>query len=102
MPDPRIFPVESENKGFMVAMALSTLVLAANPNRVGLDLTNISAPAEAIYLGFGQAAVNATGKALTTYGSTYHMGTENLFLGAIYAVSVGGVAFLTYSEEAKP
>jgi len=102
MPDPRIFPIDTEDSSFAVAGALSTLVLATNPDRVGLDLINTAQPAEAIWLGLGHAATVGMGKTLTTYGSTYHMGTENLFLGAIYAVSISGLAFLAISEEAKP
>ena len=74
--------------------------MAANLTRVGLDLTNVSVPSAQISLGFGNVAVNSSGKVLTVYGSTYHMGTENLFLGAITAICDdpdGGL--LAYSEE---
>ncbi len=99
MVDPLIWPWETENAPATVVGAASTLVLAANPNRTGLDLVNLSDPAEAISLRFGGAAVAGQGKVLTVYGSTYHMGTDNLFLGEIYAICASGGMQLAVSEE---
>lgn len=100
--DPLIWPWETENAGAVTVDNVSTVVLAANPNRVGLDLTNLSAPSEAISLGFGDAAVAGEGKVLTAYGSTYHMGTDNLYLGDIYAICPSGGMELAVSEETNP
>ncbi len=102
MPDPRIFPWDSENAGVAVVPAASAVVIAANGHRTGLDLVNRSNPSEAISLGFGADAVNGEGKVLTVYGSTYHMGTYNLFLGDIYAICPSGDMNMAYSEELKP
>ncbi len=99
MVDPLIWPWETENANAVAVAAASTLVLAANPNRTGLDLVNLSAPSEAISLGFGNAAVAGQGKVLTVYGSDYHMGTDNLFLGEIYAICASGGMQLAVSEE---
>lgn len=98
MPDPRIFTVESKAATAVVVGAASTLILAANPHRVTVDLTNLSAPAEAMSLGFGEAAVNGAGAVMTVYGSTYHMGTGNLYLGAIYAICPSGGMPMGVSE----
>ena len=100
MPDPRIFPVERENFDQVIVGAGAVVVLAANEARVGLDLTNVSTPSAAISLGFGNVPIANSGKVLTVYGSTYHMGTENLFLGAITAICPDG-GLLAYSEEVK-
>ena len=101
MPDPRIHPWEVDTAAAVLVGAASTLVLAANGHRTGVDLTNLSDPAEAFSLGFGNAAVAGSGKVLTAYGSTYHMGTENLFLGAIYAICASGDMLLAVSEETR-
>ena len=103
MPDPRIYPVVVENTGAVSVTNASTLVLAANGRRTGLDLTNLTDPSEAISLRYGDAAVNGEGKVMTAYGSTHHIGTNNLWTGAIYAICVTGaeqeVYNLAYSEE---
>ena len=101
MPNPTVFPVDDVNDTVVVVGAGSTLVLAANGNRVGLDLGNLSDPSELISLGLGHAAVLGSGKPLTAYGSTYHMGTNNLFLGAIYAICASGDMNLAISEEVE-
>ena len=44
MPDPRIYPVVVENTGAVSVTNVSTLVLAANGRRTGLDLTNLTDP----------------------------------------------------------
>jgi len=100
MPDPRIFPVDRENPAQVIIGGVAVVVLPATPARVGLDLTNVSDPSAAISLGFGNIAIANSGKVLTVYGSTYHMGTENLFLGAITAICPDG-GLLAYSEEVK-
>ncbi len=99
MPDPRLFPIGSEAPTAIVAPLASGIILAANADREGVDIVNLSDPREAISLGLGVAAVLGSGKTLTTYGSTYHMGTSNLFKGDIYAISASGVAALSISEE---
>ena len=103
MPDPRIYPVVVENTGAVSVTNASTLVLAANGRRTGLDLTNLTDPSEAISLRYGDAAVNGEGKVMTAYGSTHHIGTNNLWTGAIYAICVTGAEQeennLAYSEE---
>jgi len=98
MPDPRIFTVEKKAATAVDVGLVSTLILEANPNRVTVDLVNLSDPAEAMSLGFGEAAVNGSGDVMTTYGSTYHMGTGNLYLGAIYAICPSGGMFMSVSE----
>ncbi len=101
MVDPLIWPWETENASTVTVGAASTVVLAANTNREGLDLVNLSDPSEAISLGFGNAAVAGEGKVLTVYGSTYHMGTANKYQGAINAICASGGMQLAVSEETK-
>ena len=101
MPDPRIHPIDAENATVESVGAVSTLVLAANGNRTGGDFTNLTDPSEAISLGLGNDAVLGAGKVLTAYGSTYHMGTANLFLGDIYAICASGQMNLAISEEVE-
>ena len=101
MPDPRIHPIDSETPTAIVAPAASDIILAANAHRVGADIINYSNPSEAISLGLGVDAVLGAGKTLTARGGSYHIGTENLFLGAIYAISTSGVAALSISEELR-
>ena len=99
MPDKRIFPINSEIPTATVAPALSGVVLAANERREGADIVNLSNPSEPVSLALGVAAVLGSGKTLTTYGSSYHMGTSNLFKGNIYGISASGTAALSVSEE---
>ncbi len=101
MPDPRIHPIDSETPTAVVAPAASAIVLADNPHRVGVDIVNFSDPSEPVSLGFGVDAVLGTGKTLTAYGGSYHMGTDNLYLGDIYAISASGNANLSISEELR-
>ncbi|GAG02203.1 unnamed protein product [marine sediment metagenome] len=102
MPDPRIWPVPSANDGGVIVGAASAIVLAANPNRVDAEFTNYSDPSEAICLARGNAAVMGQGIILTVYGGTYRIGTNNLFLGDIYAICESGDAILAISEGVKP
>ncbi|GAH03281.1 unnamed protein product [marine sediment metagenome] len=99
MPDPRKHPIEREIPTAAIAQALSNVVLAANPVRLGADITNVSDPSETISLALGQAAVLGAGKTLTARGSVYHMGTDNLYSGDIYGISASGTAALSVSEE---
>ena len=101
MPDPRIWPMESEIPSAAVAPAVSGIVLAANTQREGADIVNISDPSEPVSLALGVDAVLGFGKTLTAYGSSYHMGTNNLFKGDIYGISASGTAVLSVSEESK-
>ena len=101
MADPLIWPWEEENAAAVTVGNISTAVLVATPNRAGLDLVNLSDPSEAISLGFGNAAVAGEGKVLTVYGSTYHMGTDNMYRGAINAICASGGMQLAVSEETK-
>ncbi len=99
MPDPRIHPINGEIPTAAVAEVVSNIILAANVERLGADIVNVSNPSEMISLGLGQVAVLGTGKTLTAYGSVYHMGTDNLYTGDIYGISASGTAALSVSEE---
>jgi len=100
MPDPRIWPIPSVNDTFATVGAVSTLVLADNVNRVDADFINDSS--QTIYLARGNAAVIGSGERLNANGGSYHIGTDNLFLGDIYAICADGQANLSISEGYKP
>ena len=102
MPDPRIYPINSANDTFAAVGIASAIALAANTNRVDTDLTNTSD--NWIYLGRGNEAVVGSGIALSPNGGSYHIGTNNLFLGDIYAISDAdqGESNLAISEGNRP
>ena len=85
MPDPRIWPIENVTDTFVFVGVASTLVLAVNQNRADTDFTNDGDAI--IYLARGNAAVVGSGIRLNPNGGTYHIGTNNLFHGAIYGIS---------------
>jgi len=99
MPDPRIFPVPNANNGAVMVGLVSTLVLAANPNRVDADLVNDGD--NIIYLARGEAAVMNSGIRLNPNGGSYHIGTNNLWEGTIYGIS-DNETNLVYSEGYNP
>lgn len=98
MPDPRIWPIEDAAGTAIVAPAVSGEVLAANQHRADAEITNVSDPSEAISLSRGGVAVLNAGITLTARGSSYRIGTTNLFLGAISAISASGTAALSISQ----
>ena len=98
MPDPRIFPIDSAIPTAAMASAISGPVLAANDRRVDAEIINVSDPSEAISLSRGGVAVLGAGITLTAKGSSYRIGTNNLFLGVINAISDSGDAALSISE----
>jgi len=96
MPDPRIHPITAVDDTFVTVLAVSTLVRAVNTSRAELDLVNDSD--ESIYLSRGAAAVLNSGMRLNANGGAYHMGPENIYYGAFYAICAGGDANLCVSE----
>jgi len=103
MPDPRIWPIPHATDTFAAVAGVSTLVLAANPNRVDAEFVNDGN--EVIYLARGNAAVVGSGIRLSPNGGSYPIGTSNLFLGAIYGISVNDeqdTTNLTVSEGYMP
>ena len=86
MPDPRIWPIESSGETGVAVFGISTQVLAANPNRADADFVNDGNAV--IYLARGNVAVVGRGQRLNPNGGNYHIGTNNLFLGVINAISV--------------
>ena len=103
MPDPRIWPIPSVTDTYATVLGVSTLVLAANVNRVGADFVNDSV--DVIYLARGNDAVVGSGIRLNANGGSYSIGTDNLFEGAVYGISDGGEqneSNLTVSEGYMP
>ena len=83
MPDPTIFPIASVNDYAAAVGGVSAIVVAANPNRTDLEITNDLDTV--VYLSRSDPAVLGEGIKLIQNGS-YTMDTQNLFLGAFYAI----------------
>jgi len=100
MADPRIWPIPSVTDTFATVGAVTTLVLAANPNRVGAEFVNDST--QVMYLARGNDAVVGSGIRLNANGGSYSIGTDNLWEGAVNAICADGQANMTVSEGYKP
>ena len=85
MPDPRIFPIPSAYTDHVTVLAVSTLVRAANPHRVSLNLVNDGD--SVIYLSLGNAAIVGDGMRINPRGGSYHIGQSNLWLGNVYGIT---------------
>ena len=92
--------IDNKTEDVFVLVGLgSTLVLAANPNRVDAELVNDGD--DTIYLARGDAAVVGSGIRLNPNGGSYSIGTVNLFEGEVYGISENETN-LTVSEGVKP
>lgn len=100
MPDPRIWPIPASNDTFATVGAATTEIRPATPRRVDCDFVNDSD--QVMYLARGNDAVIGSGIRLNPNGGSYHIGTNNLFLGAINAICADGQANITISEGYKP
>ena len=101
MPDPRIWPIPSAYNDHVTVLAVSTLVRAANPNRVSLDLINDGD--SVIYLSWGEGAVIGDGKRINARGGSDHIGQSNLWLGSVYGITGDGeMCNMTICEGYKP
>lgn len=96
MPEPLSWPVEAVRDTAVLVQAASTPVLAANPRRADAVFVNDSN--QPIFLARGNAAVLNAGIRLNANGGSYEINRNNLFLGAINAIAVGGDKNLTVSE----
>ena len=96
MPEPLSWPIEAVNDTSVAVQVVSTLVLAANPRRADAVFVNDSN--RDIFLARGNAAVLNQGIRLNSAGGSYEINRTNLFLGAIYAIALGGDKNLTVSE----
>jgi len=83
MPDPRIHPIVRTNDFAAGVGGVSAIVVAANPQRVDIEITNDLATV--VYLSRSDPAAVGEGIKLIQNGS-YFMDTQNLFLGAFYAI----------------
>ena len=99
MPDPRIWPIENSIETEAVVGPGSALVLAANEARADADITNDGD--NIVYLARGHAAVMGRGQRLNPNGGTYHIGTNNLFLGDVYGIAIDETS-LAVSEGSRP
>ncbi len=99
MPDPKIWPIPSVSDVNVAVGLVTTEILAANQNRVDCDITNYGA--YPIYLARGNDAVVGEGLPLMPRGGSYHIGVNNLFLGAINAIAENAT-FVSISEGNKP
>ena len=100
MPDPRIHDVERTIPRTATAPNPSGSILAANQHRGDVEIVNISdKPVEPIFLSRGGIALIGFGIALTTYGSSYRIGTNNMFYGVINADTCDVSIVVTRSRE---
>jgi len=83
MPDPRIHPIERADDYSAGVADVSAQVIAANPQRADLEVTNDLATI--VYLSRSNPATVGDGIKLIQNGS-YSMDTQNLYLGAFYAI----------------
>ena len=96
MPEPLSWPIEAAEDSAMLIQAVSTQVLAANPRRADAVFVNDSN--QPIYLARGNDAVLNEGIRLNANGGSYEINRNNLFLGIINAIAVGGDKNLVWSE----
>ncbi len=96
MPEPLSWPIETVQDSATLIQPASTEVLAANPRRANAVFVNDSN--QPIYLAGGNAAVLNAGIRLNANGGSYEINRNNLFLGVINAIAVGGDKNLVWSE----
>ena len=96
MAEPLSWPIEAVEDGATLIQAVSTEVRAANPRRADAVFVNDSN--QPIYLARGNAAVLNAGIRLNANGGSYEINRNNLFLGVIIAIAVGGDKNLVWSE----
>ncbi len=97
MPDPRIFPIENADDTGVVVVDVSGLIVLANEQRADLEIVNDGD--YDIWASRGNAAVAGQGIFLVHKGGSYTMDTQNLFLGAFYAIcDVGEDSHVSISE----
>jgi len=96
MAEPLSWPIEAvQDSGTLIQVA-STEVLAENPRRADAVFVNDSN--QPIYLARGNPAVIGQGIRLNANGGSYEINRNNLFLGVINAIAVGGDKNLVWSE----
>jgi hypothetical protein len=75
----------------------SAQVLAGNGFRVYAAIVNDGA--NVVYLGLGEAAVAGEGIRLNASGGSYEINSQNLYLGAVNAITTSGTSTLTVVEK---
>ncbi len=84
MPDPRIWPVEKSEDWSQIVSGVSSIVVPANARRVDCDITNVCG--HWIYLSRSDPAELLAGHPLAPWGGSYHIGTDNLWKGDVWAI----------------
>ncbi len=85
MADPRIWPIAKSRIDRVEVGAVSIRVMITNANRADADLTNDGDAV--IYLARGEAARVGYGARLNPKGGNYHIGTNNLWHGEVFAIA---------------
>ena len=99
MPDPRIFPIDRADDTGTAVVDVSGLIVLANDHRADLEIINDGD--YNVWLARGNAAIVGQGIFLVHNGGAYTMDTQNLFLGAIYAIcDEGEDSHVSFSEGA--
>lgn len=97
MPDPRIHPIENADDTGTAVVDVSGLIVLANGHRADLEIVNDGD--YDVWLSRGNVAVVGDGIFLVHKGGSYSMDTQNLFLGAFYAIcDIGEDSHVSISE----
>jgi len=75
----------------------NTVVVASNTARKYLCLVNSGS--NPVFLGLGATAVADKGVYLAPNGGSFEINTDNLFIGAINGIAVGGSSNVTIFEK---
>lgn len=76
--------------------AVSTLILAANPNRIWAEIVNDGD--EEFYLSRGNAAVMNSGRRINAEGGVHSINKNDFWDGAVYGICESGDLNVTVEE----
>lgn len=85
MPDPRIWPIVKSVDWSQVLGGASAIIVPANVKRADCDITNVCD--YWVYLSRSDPAEVLAGIPLAPWGGSYHIGTNNMWEGDIWAIS---------------
>ena len=102
MPDPRIWPIKKSVDWSQLVPFASGIIVEANTKRADLDITNVSD--YWVYLSRSDPAEELAGIPLAPNGGTYHIGTNNMWEGSIWALSANKQeeSWVAISEGYRP
>lgn len=93
-------PINEFSTGTNSAVSVTTSTTAIATSNVGRQyLIIVNDGAYPVYLGLGASAVASTGIRLNANGGSYEINQDNLFVGAINGIAVGGTSVVTVFEK---